>query len=105
MQSDYDEELIQKQGMTHVGVNTSTTLRNLSQDVIWTGAIYADVTSALAAHNTVITWDMRGHGRSSYPDDHAAYSPELSIADMVALLDAVEVTRTLTVAGGAVSGS
>ena len=52
------------------------------------GHMFAANVPALAAHNSVITWDMRGHGRSGYPTDPAAYSPELSIGDMVALLDA-----------------
>jgi pimeloyl-ACP methyl ester carboxylesterase len=58
---------------------------------------------ALAAHNTVITWDMRGHGRSDYPLDPAAYSPELSIGDMVAILDAVGVERAV-IAGHSLGG-
>jgi pimeloyl-ACP methyl ester carboxylesterase len=37
----------------------------------------------------VITWDMRGHGRSDYPKDQAAYSEDATVADMAALLDAV----------------
>ena len=32
---------------------------------------------------------MRGHGQSDYPDDPAAYSEALTVADMAALLDAV----------------
>ena len=32
---------------------------------------------------------MRGHGQSDYPDDPAAYSEALTVADMAALLDAI----------------
>jgi pimeloyl-ACP methyl ester carboxylesterase len=35
----------------------------------------------------VITWDLRGHGRSGAPDDPAQYSVELALADMAELLD------------------
>jgi pimeloyl-ACP methyl ester carboxylesterase len=43
---------------------------------------------ALAKDATVVSWDIRGHGRSDYPDDAAAYSVPLTAADMGALLDA-----------------
>ncbi|HSR26292.1 MAG TPA: alpha/beta fold hydrolase [Candidatus Eisenbacteria bacterium] len=43
---------------------------------------------ALAAYRQVITWDIRGHGRSAAPDDPARYSEELSLGDMAAVLDA-----------------
>lgn len=52
---------------------------------------------ALAARHRAITWDMRGHGRSDYPTDAAAYSPEVYVDDMVALLDAAGVERAVLV--------
>jgi pimeloyl-ACP methyl ester carboxylesterase len=50
---------------------------------------------ALSANNTVITWDVRGHGRSDYPDDQAQYSPQLAVGDMVAILDAAGIERAV----------
>jgi pimeloyl-ACP methyl ester carboxylesterase len=50
---------------------------------------------ALSANNTIITWDVRGHGRSDYPEDAAAYSSQLAVGDMVAILDAVGVERAV----------
>ena len=44
--------------------------------------------AALSQRYRVIVWDMRGHGRSDYPEDGAAYSEMLTIDDMAALLDA-----------------
>jgi pimeloyl-ACP methyl ester carboxylesterase len=44
--------------------------------------------AALQDHYRVMTWDMRGHGQSDYPDDPAAYSENHSIADMAAILNA-----------------
>lgn len=41
---------------------------------------------ALSRHFTVITWDMRGHGRSGSPRDDALYSEALTTSDMDALL-------------------
>ena len=37
----------------------------------------------------LITWDMRGHGKSDYPADQGAYSEEATVADMAGILDAV----------------
>ena len=50
---------------------------------------------ALSANNTVITWDVRGHGRSDYPADQTQYSPQLAVGDMVAILDAAGIERAV----------
>jgi pimeloyl-ACP methyl ester carboxylesterase len=49
--------------------------------------MWAGQRDALARHFKVITWDMRGHGRSDYPDDPSAYSETATVADIAALLD------------------
>jgi pimeloyl-ACP methyl ester carboxylesterase len=54
-----------------------------------TSAMWAGQIEPLAKHFTVITWDMRGHGASDYPEDLAAYSEAATVADMAALLDAL----------------
>ena len=54
-----------------------------------TGQMWDGQIDPLSKHFTVITWDMRGHGRSDYPADPAQYSEEATVADMAALLDAV----------------
>jgi len=41
---------------------------------------------ALSKHHTLITWDMRGHGRSDSPQDNSAYSEVLTTEDMAGLL-------------------
>jgi len=43
----------------------------------------------------LITWDMRGHGQSDYPDDQRAYSEAATVADMAAILDAVGAPRAI----------
>ena len=43
----------------------------------------------------VISWDMRGHGRSDSPGRPAAYSVEETVADMAALLDALGHERAV----------
>jgi pimeloyl-ACP methyl ester carboxylesterase len=54
-----------------------------------TSEMWAGQVPPLAEHFTVVTWDMRGHGRSDYPEDPAAYSEEATVGDMAALLDTV----------------
>jgi pimeloyl-ACP methyl ester carboxylesterase len=51
--------------------------------------------AALAAVRPVITWDMRGHGRSDSPDDPEQYSHAACVADMAALLDAAGAERAV----------
>jgi len=45
----------------------------------------------------VITWDLRGHGKSGAPDDPAQYSVELALGDMAALLDRAGAERAVLV--------
>jgi len=54
-----------------------------------TGEMWRGQLAALSPYFKVITWDMRGHGASDYPQDQTAYSEEATVADMAALLDAV----------------
>jgi pimeloyl-ACP methyl ester carboxylesterase len=54
--------------------------------------------SELSATRPVITWDMRGHGRSDSPADPAEYTHAACVADMAALLDAAGTDQA--VAGG-----
>lgn len=57
---------------------------------MWRGQV-----EALSKHHQLILWDMRGHGRSDYPADQAAYSETATVADMAALLDAVGAKRAI----------
>lgn len=60
-------------------------------------ADFAKLVGPLAADHTVVTWDLRGHGRSDSPDDPAEYSVELSLGDMAALLDRAGAERAVLV--------
>lgn len=51
--------------------------------------------AALAAARQVITWDMRGHGRSDSPADPAEYTHAACVANMAALLDAAGAERAV----------
>jgi pimeloyl-ACP methyl ester carboxylesterase len=54
---------------------------------MWRGQV-----DALTDRYTVITWDMRGHGRSDSPENLSLYSEAMTVGDMVAILDACGVT-------------
>src|ERR1700716_2230172 len=64
-----------------------------STSAMWQGQI-----EALSKHHKLVLWDMRGHGQSDYPDNPAAYSEALTVADMAALLD--EVGADSAIVGG-----
>ena len=49
----------------------------------------------LAASRPVITWDLRGHGRSGCPADQAEYTQAVSVDDMAAVLDAAGASRAV----------
>ena len=63
-----------------------------------THLIWRDVAPALAERFTVICPDLRGYGDSSKPPggpDHAAYSKRSMAADIVAMMDALEIDQAL----------
>ena len=55
---------------------------------IWRGLGY---TKALEERFHVVTLDLRGHGRSDKPQHENAYSMDLLVGDIVAVLDAARV--------------
>jgi pimeloyl-ACP methyl ester carboxylesterase len=61
-----------------------------STSAMWLGQI-----EALSRDHKLVLWDMRGHGQSDYPEDPAAYSEALTVADMAALLDKVGAQRAI----------
>jgi pimeloyl-ACP methyl ester carboxylesterase len=54
-----------------------------------TGEMWHGQIEALSKGHKLVLWDMRGHGRTDYPDDPSAYSEAATVADMAALLDKV----------------
>src|SRR4051812_16698451 len=61
-----------------------------STSSMWEGQI-----AAFSRHYKLVLWDMRGHGQSDYPDDPAAYSEALTVADIAALLDKVGARQAI----------
>jgi pimeloyl-ACP methyl ester carboxylesterase len=53
-----------------------------------TSHMFGLTAEALQDDFQIITWDIRGHGRSDSPDDQARYTVPLAVEDMVAVLDA-----------------
>jgi pimeloyl-ACP methyl ester carboxylesterase len=69
----------------------------LSHGYCATSLMFESTVAALATARRCITWDVRGHGRSDYPNAPDQYSIELTVADMVAILDAESVDRAILV--------
>lgn len=65
--------------------------------------MFEHMTRAFAATHTVITWDVRGHGATDAGADPAAYTTDLAVADMAAILDACKVEQAV-VAGHSMGG-
>src|SRR5689334_18948611 len=65
---------------------------------MWKGQV-----EPLSKAHKLVTWDMRGHGESDYPDDQSLYSEEATVADMAALLDTVGA-KTAIVGGLSLGG-
>ena len=68
-----------------------------------TSQMWAGQVEALSKRFKLITWDMRGHGQSDYPNDPAAYSEAATVADMAAILDAVGA-KTAVIGGLSLGG-
>ena len=58
-------------------------------------AMWAPNIATLSQTRRVITWDLRGHGRSDSPENQAQYSQAASVEDMDAVLDACGVERAI----------
>ena len=57
---------------------------------MWRGQI-----DALSKDHRLVLWDMRGHGRSDYPDDPSEYNEQATVNDLAALLDAVGAMKAI----------
>jgi pimeloyl-ACP methyl ester carboxylesterase len=51
--------------------------------------------AALAADRPVLTWDLRGHGRSDSPERQGLYTAQACIDDLAALLDVAGIGRAI----------
>lgn len=60
-----------------------------------TSQMWAGQVEGLGSDHRVLTWDLRGHGRSSSPEAAADYSRSAAIDDMRALLDTCRIERAV----------
>ena len=67
----------------------------LSHGYSATSAMWQGQVAPLSARHQLILWDMRGHGASDSPDDPALYSEAHTVADMAAILDAVDAASAI----------
>jgi pimeloyl-ACP methyl ester carboxylesterase len=58
--------------------------------LMWRGQV-----GTLSKAHELITWDLRGHGRSDCPEDPCAYALDETLSDMKALLDALGHERAI----------
>ncbi len=83
--------------MIHFEVSGSGPAVLLTHGFTGSSADFAKLVEPLSKSYTVITWDLRGHGRSDSPDDPSSYSVEISLRDMAALLERAGVERAALV--------
>jgi pimeloyl-ACP methyl ester carboxylesterase len=79
----------------HYEVHGSGPALILTHGYSLTSAMWEGQSEALSKGHKLVLWDMRGHGRSDYPDDPAAYGEALTVADIAALLDAVGADKAI----------
>lgn len=66
-----------------------------STSEMWRGQI-----ATLSKSFKLIIWDMRGHGRTDYPEEQSQYTEQLSLEDMAAILDKVCGKGSKAIIGG-----
>lgn len=57
---------------------------------MWRGQV-----RAFSDEYRVLTWDLRGHGKSDSPERESEYAEKVAVQDMAALLDACEIERAV----------
>ncbi len=57
--------------------------------------MWADQVEAISKKYRIITWDLRGHGRSDCPEDPELYSVEHTVDDIAAILDACDIDKAV----------
>lgn len=70
-----------------------------STSAMWQGQI-----DAFSKLYHLITWDMRGHGQTTYPADPTLYSEAHTVSDMLALLDHLHPNQQAIVGGLSLGG-
>lgn len=77
------------------GLDQSTIPLLLTHGFGSSAAMWAANREALSEERRVVTWDVRGHGRTDAGRDPASYSHDACVDDMVAILDACNIERAV----------
>lgn len=75
----------------------------LSHGFAATSAMWSGQIDVLSKNHRLIIWDMRGHGKSDYPEQMIEYSEEKTVGDIDALID-VAGAETAIVGGLSLGG-
>ena len=67
----------------------------LSHGYSATSQMWEAQVAALKSDYRVVTWDMRGHGRTDSPEDASAYSEDATVLDMRAILEECGISRAV----------
>lgn len=95
------EELVEERVRLYYEVHGEGPLIILSHGFSsWSGMWRGQIEPLTQAGYKVLIWDMRGHGRTSYPDDPSVYSEKLTVADIEALLNEVGGAGSSAIVGG-----
>ncbi|KPI37970.1 putative 2-succinyl-6-hydroxy-2,4-cyclohexadiene-1-carboxylate synthase [Cyphellophora attinorum] len=82
------------------GSNTTNPPVILSHGFSSTSAMWQPQISTLSAHNRLMIWDMRGHGRTTCPLDQSLYNEAYTISDMHLLLTTLFPSDSKFIVGG-----
>jgi len=77
------------------GKQSAKTTLLLSHGYAASSAMWQQQVDFLSEKYRIISWDMRGHGRSQSPSDIGAYSSSASLQDMKNILDACDVEKAV----------
>jgi len=94
---------VQRLGTRHerVGAQTVVMLHGMVMDNL--SSLYYTLANPVALHHEVVLYDLRGHGRSERPP--TGYTVDDAVADLLALLDVLEITHPVVLLGNSFGGT
>lgn len=92
---------VQRLGQATAENRTIVMLHGMVMDNL--SSYYYTLANPLALTHDVVLYDLRGHGRSERPA--TGYSVADNVADLIALLDALQIDRPVTLVGNSFGGT
>lgn len=72
----------------------------------FSGFTYNDLLSRVAAHNTVLAIDLRGHGQTNLPANPADLQDwQVYTDDVIAVIEALDLSQPITISGHSMGGA